>query len=88
MGIDKIQIITPKNKLVSIDSRQTYEEALLGQLDKMTLEQKQCKVNQVIIIWDGDHGEAFSVLESSSMVELIGLIELIKIFIATDPSED
>lgn len=71
--------------MISIDSRDTYEEAIMAHLDALTEEEKSRRVNDSLIIADVVNvGPTFTLLAGGDNVaNIIGLLELIKIYILT-----
>lgn len=69
--------------IVSLDKRASYEEALNEHLSLLTDEQRESKINDMMIVYSGDLGGAFSLVEGENIQSLIGLLEMIKIYLIT-----
>ena len=70
--------------VISIDKRETYEQALRNHLEDLTDEQKSAKVNDMLVIYTSDYGNAFAwVCGNDDITKVVGILETVKYYLLT-----
>lgn len=75
MADNNIVKLAPKGK------KSTYKDLLLQHIDKLTEEEANTKTEVIIIAADTDLGIATSVLPASTLITVLGVMELVRVYL-------
>ncbi len=80
--------MTKKSNVLSlVENEQTYELALLEHLDALTEEERQSKVNGMVVFGVQEGLPFYTVVEPLPTLECIGLLEEMKYFLIMSSME-
>lgn len=72
------------NNVISISKQESYEKILKEHLDSLPDELKNLNVTEMVVIANTkEEGEVFSVLKDFKLAALVGLLEIVKMYILT-----
>jgi len=77
----KVKKVEKLTNVINLNAKGTltYEEALLKHLGMLTDEEKNSKVSGMVIMSDGEMGLGFGIPEGDNMLQIIGMIEVLKV---------
>ncbi len=75
--------MTNKNNVIQLPGCATYGELLEKHLSDLTDEQKNARIDEMILIRSAEDGLAFYILEGEDIVHMVGLVELVKTYLLT-----